>query len=104
MTKEFLKDTALRCAWTFAEAMLGCVTVGQALTEINWLHALSISAVATIICLLKQIVKFAREHTAEEEYVDLQSTFNFDDIRAMFDVADDIEESDYEEQNDTAEE
>lgn len=66
MTKEFLKDTALRCAWTFAEAMLGCLTVGQALTEINWVHALSISAVATIICLLKQIAKFSSTNTDDD--------------------------------------
>ena len=66
-TKEFLKDTALRCAWTFAEAMLGCMTVGQALTEINWLHALSISAVATIICLLKQVAKYARTDADDYE-------------------------------------
>lgn len=66
MIKEFIQDTAIRCAWTFAEAMLSCMTVGQALTEINWIHALSISAVATIYCLFKQIVKFAKINTDDD--------------------------------------
>ena len=59
MDKEFWKDTGNRMAWTFAEAMLGCMSVGQALAEINWVHALSISAVAALISFFKQIVKYS---------------------------------------------
>lgn len=57
--KEFWKDTGNRMAWTFAQAMLGCMSVGQALTEIKWVHALSISAVAALISFFKQIVKYS---------------------------------------------
>lgn len=67
---DFIKDTGLRCAWTFAEAMLGCLAVGQTMTEIAWSHAFSISGVAVIICLFKQIAKYARNYTGEEDYYD----------------------------------
>lgn len=59
--KEFWKDTAKRCAWTFAQALLGCMTVGQALTDIAWKHAFSIALVASFICFLKQIVVYTEE-------------------------------------------
>lgn len=61
MCKEFWEDTAKRCAWTFAQAMLGCIVVGQTITEIEWKHALSVSAVATLACFFKQIVKYTEE-------------------------------------------
>ena len=67
MNKEFWKDTAYRCLWTFAEAMLGCIAVGQTLAEIKWEHALSVSAVATIVCFLKQIAKLKRGDTYTDE-------------------------------------
>ena len=56
MDKEFWIDTAKRCAWTFAQALLGFIAVGQTLTEVKWVHALSVAAVAAIVCFLKQIV------------------------------------------------
>lgn len=67
---DFIKDTAYRCAWTFAEAMLGCLAVGQTITEIHWIHALSISAVAVIACLLKQIAKYSKANTEVEDEID----------------------------------
>ena len=56
--KEFWYDTGKRCAWTFAQAMLGCIAVGQTITEIAWKHAFSIAIVATIACFLKQIMVY----------------------------------------------
>ena len=60
MNKEFWIDTAYRCAWTFAQALLGFMAVGQALDEVNWLRALSVGAVASIICFLKQIIVYTQ--------------------------------------------
>ena len=82
MDRDFWKDTALRCAWTFAEAMLSCMTVGQAITEINWMHALSISAVAAIIAFLKQVVKLSKEDD------DISFDDEADDIRDDIEVKD----------------
>lgn len=61
MNKEFWEDTAKRMAWTFAQALLGCMTVGQAMTDIAWKHAFSIALVAAFICFLKQVVVFTEE-------------------------------------------
>lgn len=82
MDRDFWKDTALRCLWTFAEAMLSCMTIGQAITEINWMHALSISAVAAIIALLKQIVKLSQEDS------DIEFDDEADDVRDNIEVKD----------------
>lgn len=59
--KEFWCDTGKRCAWTFAQALLGCIAVGQTLTEIAWKHAFSIAIVATIACFLKQVMVYTEE-------------------------------------------
>lgn len=45
-----------RALWTFAQTAIGMITVGQAFTEVNWLHILSVSAVAAIVSILKSIV------------------------------------------------
>ena len=64
--KEFWIDTAYRCLWTAGECVLGCATIGQALTDIKWMHTLSITAVAVLICLVKQIAVYAKKHIKEE--------------------------------------
>lgn len=64
--KGFWIDTFYRCLWTAGECILGCFTVGQALTDIKWLHTLSITAVAVIGCLVKQLVIYARKHIKEK--------------------------------------
>ena len=93
--KEFLIDTAYRSAWTFAEAMLSCLTVGQAIADIGWAHSLSISAVATLFVILKQIAKYAKAHINDFDYdlADIQTSFNSESFLDMMG-------SDYEEVND----
>lgn len=53
--KQWLKAAGVRSAKTFAQTAVSMLTVGQALLEINWLHVLSVSAVAAIISLLTSI-------------------------------------------------
>jgi len=50
--KEWAKATAIRALKTFAETMTGFVTIGLGVGQIDWLHALSVSAVATMACVL----------------------------------------------------
>jgi len=45
-----------RALWTFAETAVGMITIGQAFTEVNWLHIISVAGVAAIASLLKSIV------------------------------------------------
>ena len=53
--KEFAIDTAYRCGWTFVQALLACLTIGQKLYEIDWNGGLQIAAVAALIVFLKQV-------------------------------------------------
>jgi len=53
---KFAVSAGKRALWTFAETALGMITVGQAFTEINWLHIISVAGVASIASILKSIV------------------------------------------------
>lgn len=53
---KWAKSALKRAIWTFAETAVGMITIGQAFTEINWLHIISVSSVAFIASLLKSIV------------------------------------------------
>lgn len=50
--KKWFKAAGIRAIKTFAETMLGFVVAGAAFDEITWLHALSVSGVATIASVL----------------------------------------------------
>jgi len=64
--KEFWKDTFYRCMWTAAEVLAGVIVVGQQITDIHWKHTLSITAVAVLACLIKQIGVYSRNHIKEQ--------------------------------------
>lgn len=66
-TKEFWIHAGKRALYTFAETMIGMITVGQAFTEINWLHIFSVSGVAAIVSLAKSIVIGMPEMSKEEK-------------------------------------
>lgn len=53
---KFAVNAGKRALWTFAETALGMITVGQAFTEVNWLHIISVAGVAAIASFLKSIV------------------------------------------------
>jgi hypothetical protein len=53
---QFAVSAGKRALWTFAETALGMITVGQAFTEVNWLHIISVAGVAAIASLLKSII------------------------------------------------
>lgn len=55
-TVDFLKKALIRALHTFAQTAAGMITVGAALSEVDWLRVLSVSAVAFIISFLKSFV------------------------------------------------
>lgn len=65
-TKEFWISAGKRALYTFAETMIGMITVGQAFTEVNWVHIMSVSAVAAIVSVAKSIVVGMPEVQKEE--------------------------------------
>lgn len=54
--KKFGNAALKRAVWTFAETAVGMITIGQAFTDVNWLHIISVSGVAAIVSFLKSIV------------------------------------------------
>lgn len=53
---KWFKAVGIRALYTFLEAALGFLTVGAAISEINWKHMLSVSAVAAIISIVKSLI------------------------------------------------
>lgn len=54
-TATWIKCAGIRAAKTFCQTALSLLTVGQAFSEISWLHVLSVSGVAAIISILTSI-------------------------------------------------
>ena len=53
---EWIKKAGIRAIKTFAQTMLSFITIGLTIGEIDWLHVLSVSAVALLYSILTSIV------------------------------------------------
>ena len=53
--KKFLAAAGVRALRTFAQTFVGFVAVGAAISEVQWLRALSVSAVAALLSVLTSI-------------------------------------------------
>ena len=49
--KEWIKAALIRAVKTFAQTFAGCIAVGAAASEVDWLRALSVSGVAFVYSL-----------------------------------------------------
>ena len=54
-TKEWMKCASIRAVKTMAQTMASMITVGQALSEINWSYILSVSVTAGIYSIVMSI-------------------------------------------------
>lgn len=54
-SKKWLKAAGIRAAKTFCQTAVSMLTVGQALLEVEWIHVLSVSAVAAIVSILTSV-------------------------------------------------
>ena len=54
--KTFAVAALVRALRTFAQTFVGFVAVGAALSDIPWLEALSVSAVAALLSILTSII------------------------------------------------
>ena len=55
MSMAWWKAAGIRAARTAAQTAVGMITVGAALSEIDWLHVISVSVVAAILSLLMSV-------------------------------------------------
>lgn len=67
---EWAGYAGIRALKTFAQAMLGMITVGMAMKDIDWLNALSVGVVAGIYSLLTSLAGLP-EMNKEEGYYDI---------------------------------
>lgn len=56
LSKEFFVALLIRAIWTMAETALGMITVGAAISEVEWVHIASVSVVAGLCSMLKSLV------------------------------------------------
>lgn len=50
--KEWAKAALIRAIRTFAQTFGGCIAVGAAVEEVQWLRALSVSGVAFVLSIM----------------------------------------------------
>lgn len=59
MTKEYwikwLKASAVRAVKTFAQTAVSLITVGQIITDLNWLEILGVSATSAVVSMLTSL-------------------------------------------------
>ena len=55
-TKQWLKAAGIRAGKTMAQTALSMITVGQAVTEVNWISVVSVSFVAGLVSVLTSVV------------------------------------------------
>ena len=54
--KEWLRCALIRAIKTFAQSSLAMITVGTAITEINWAAVLGVSGTAALLSILTSVV------------------------------------------------
>ena len=66
--EQWAKCAGIRALKTFAQAMLGYLTVGMTVSEVNWIDAVSIGVVAGVYSLLTSLAGLPEldEKTEEE--------------------------------------
>lgn len=68
MNKDFWKAALIRAVRTIAQSMVSMIAVGAAISEVQWLHVLSVSAVAGLLSLLTSIATGLPETEKAVEY------------------------------------
>ena len=53
--KEWAKAALIRAIRTFAQTFAGCIAVGAAASEVDWIRALSVSGVAFVLSILTSL-------------------------------------------------
>ena len=54
-TKKWIKAAAVRAAKTFAQSMASMITVGAAVSELNWGYISSVAVVSAVYSLLTSV-------------------------------------------------
>ena len=64
--KKWAIAAGIRAVKTFAQTFAGCIAVGAAWAEVDWLRALSVSGVACVLSLLTSLAGLPEVPEAEK--------------------------------------
>ncbi|MGL5437660.1 MAG: holin [Lachnospiraceae bacterium] len=67
MSKEWLKAAGMRAVKTFCQTGLTMITVGQAVSDVDWIGMVSISAVAAVASIMTSVITGLPEVNTESE-------------------------------------
>lgn len=65
--KKWIAAALIRAVRTFAQTFAGCIAVGAAMEEVQWLRALSVSGVAFVLSILTSLGGLPEVEDAPEE-------------------------------------
>lgn len=65
--KSFLSAALIRALRTFAQTFASMIAVGAAISEVDWLRALSVSGVACVLSLLTSLAGLPEVETRGDE-------------------------------------
>ncbi len=65
--KEWAIAALIRAIKTFAQTFVGCIAVGAAIHEVDWLHALSVSGVAFVLSIMTSLAGLPEVKKLPEE-------------------------------------
>lgn len=65
--KKWFKAAAIRAIKTFAQTFVGGITVGAALSEINWQYIASVAVVAAIFSIGTSVAGIPEAEKSDEE-------------------------------------
>lgn len=85
-TKDWFRSTIVRAIKTFAQTAGGMITVGAAMTDINWKLAFSVALVAAIYSILTSIGGLPEVPATNTKSTDLEDT--------TYNEVEDLEEGD----------
>lgn len=66
-TREWIRSAGIRATKTFAQTLAGFLTVGAALSDIDWKMALSVACVAAIVSVLTSVIGIPEVKSNESE-------------------------------------
>lgn len=67
LTKTWWKAAGIRAIKTFSQTFIGSITVGMAISDVDWLTVSSVSAVASILSLFTSIAGLPEINEKEEK-------------------------------------
>lgn len=84
MTRDFLLDAAERALKTFVQSLLAVLTVQgvSSLLDVDWLQALSVAALATVISVLTSLLSVKLGHNGTASATDAVVTTAYADAVA----------------------